>query len=465
MQLLVLRARSSCALCRSKLPPRTEAWQRADAGDVICVTCERMERAADTPPAPAAVQGPPPVTPPPVERAVEPVAVEPVAVALPPVEPVEPVAVEPVEVAPPPVEPVAVEPPPVARSARPASTTARVAKTRVPKTRVPKAPTSKTRVLKASEPRTRVPKESVPKASAPKAPASPVSSVQAAGPTDEDQVGGPAPADAPTPAAGQAPPSVPVHHASPVPVAIEPAGDAATADRAPQDPGSSKVALLRPSAAAGPTDIPRADNVFDRVLVTPGEVPTLDPAMALPIRRGDVGEGRVGQTLEGARIQGLEVLHGVRLTAGTGVIDHLVVSANGLWVVGAVPVLDGRLERRDLGDWFNADPRLFVADDDRSELVAVVRRQVEAATAVLARGSFSDIPVRGVLCFGSVQPGWVKQPFVLDGVSVTWRSKLVEPMLSPVLVDLRSRTALLHALAASVVASDGAAGDPSRQVG
>lgn len=179
----------------------------------------------------------------------------------------------------------------------------------------------------------------------------------------------------------------------------------------------------------------------------------LDPSLARPLDRGDMGEGRVGQTLEESRIQGLEVLHGLQFSPAASPVDHLVVAVNGVWVVHAVPALEGRLERRDLGDWFDADPRLHIADEDRSALVTVVRGQVEAVTAVLAGSSFSDIPIRGVLCFGSVQPGWVSEPFVIDRISVTWRGRLVEPMLDPVLVDLRSRTALLHALAAAVLST------------
>ena len=52
---------------------------------------------------------------------------------------------------------------------------------------------------------------------------------------------------------------------------------------------------------------------------------------------------------------------------------------------------------------------------------------------ILASGPFAAVSIRPVVCFGTVPPGWVQQPFVVDGVSVTWRNHLVEPMLDPVL--------------------------------
>ena len=145
------------------------------------------------------------------------------------------------------------------------------------------------------------------------------------------------------------------------------------------------------------------------------------------------------------------MIHGLRIESGMRAIDHLVVAVNGLWVVDAVDVLGGKLERRDEGDWFTADPRLHIGGTDHTELVASVREKVEAITRLLVRTDFTDIPVRGVLCFGSVQPGWITEPFVLDGVAITWRRKLVEPMLEPVLIDQNSRSALLNLLVSARV--------------
>ena len=50
MELVVLRARAVCESCRSKLPPRTEAWWDAEARRAVCVTCERYDRLEATAP-------------------------------------------------------------------------------------------------------------------------------------------------------------------------------------------------------------------------------------------------------------------------------------------------------------------------------------------------------------------------------------------------------------------------------
>lgn len=164
--------------------------------------------------------------------------------------------------------------------------------------------------------------------------------------------------------------------------------------------------------------------------------------------RGDMGEGRVGQTIEAARIHGLEVLHGFDLASGVRPIDHLVIAVNGIWVIRSRDTLTGRLERRDLGDWFSADPRLFVDDEDSTYLVDETGRQVEALRARLGPTPFGDVMIRGVVCYGTAPAGWVSDPFDIAGVRVTWRNLLVEPMLDPVMIDETSLRRLTVILAA-----------------
>lgn len=164
--------------------------------------------------------------------------------------------------------------------------------------------------------------------------------------------------------------------------------------------------------------------------------------MAEVLDRGDMGEGRIGQMLEAARIHGIEVLHGLRMGSAQVVVDHLVIAANGVWVVHAVPALDGKLERRDLGDWFTSDQRLYISDLDRSDLLTASQRQTSEVASLLQTSEFEAVVVRGVLCFETVQPGWVTAPFVLDGTTVTWRRHLVEPMLTPVILGTEIRQSL-----------------------
>ena len=163
------------------------------------------------------------------------------------------------------------------------------------------------------------------------------------------------------------------------------------------------------------------------------------------VERGDPGDSPVGRALEMARASGIEVLHDLSVAPGE-MIDHLVLAVNGLWVIRSEATLDGPLERRDLGDWFTADPRLYVGETDRSDLVDDARDRAVTLRRFLASTSFADIPVRPVVTFGDVPAGWVTEPFSLAGVSVTWGSGLVEPMLDPVMVDNVTRAQLLQVL-------------------
>lgn len=202
--------------------------------------------------------------------------------------------------------------------------------------------------------------------------------------------------------------------------------------------------LLGPAAPSPFTAAPRAVSHGLTIRRGAGSAGSReDPVSAeTELDRGDMGEGRVGQTIEAARIHGLEVLHGFDVASGVHPIDHLVIAVNGIWVVRAQDVLTGRLERRDLGDWFSADPRLFVKDEDATHLIDETRRQVDALRARLGPTSFGDVTVRGVVCFGTAPAGWVSDPFDIANVKVTWRNLLVEPMLDPVTLDDDARLRL-----------------------
>jgi len=164
------------------------------------------------------------------------------------------------------------------------------------------------------------------------------------------------------------------------------------------------------------------------------------------VERGPIDDSPVTRVLEAARIHGLEVLHGIELD-GVDRIDHLIVAVNGIWVVQEERTLTGLLDKRDLGDWFTADARLYIGEHDRTDLVVETRDRAEALRRFLAPTPHFEVPSRPVVCFGDVAPGWVTEPFVLGGVSVTWRTHLVEPMLDPVLLDRDTRSELVHLFA------------------
>ncbi|HEX3089746.1 MAG TPA: nuclease-related domain-containing protein [Ilumatobacteraceae bacterium] len=106
-------------------------------------------------------------------------------------------------------------------------------------------------------------------------------------------------------------------------------------------------------------------------------------------------------------------------------IDHIVIAPSGVWVIEANEC-DGKIERRDVGGWFKVDERLYVAGKDRTGLVDGIDRQVMAVEQVLAKDGLDQIPVHAALCFVNSDWGWFAKPFSLNGVWVTWASKLTE---------------------------------------
>lgn len=118
-----------------------------------------------------------------------------------------------------------------------------------------------------------------------------------------------------------------------------------------------------------------------------------------------------------------------RKVPGTKVhIDHIVIAPSGVWVVDAYEY-DGKVERRDIGGWFNVDERLYVAGNDRTGLVDGIDRQVMAVERVLAKEGLDLIPVHAALCFVNSEWGRFAKPFSLSGVWVTWATKLTELVL------------------------------------
>lgn len=159
---------------------------------------------------------------------------------------------------------------------------------------------------------------------------------------------------------------------------------------------------------------------------------------------GAVGEEKLGAALD-ALCPDVRVLHDRRVPRSTANIDHLAVTANGVWVIDAKRYT-GRVATVDKGGWFRTDIRLTVGGRDRTKLIAGVHKQVAHVKDGLA-SQFADVPVHGVLCFIDAEWGLFSKPFTLDGVFVTWgkalRQRLQEPgPLDPDRVDaIHSRLA------------------------
>lgn len=498
MPVTALRARALCSGCESRLPPRTDAWWDEETRTATCLSCARAMGLLE-------VHAPPVLTPDPAPAvpAAEPVP-EPVTEASTDVaEPAEPAA--PDGDAHPTVAPAAIEPDAGAEPAAiepDASAEPDAAPADAPEPELPARDALPLRgVVRPLRPSTRPPQSSSgtvirrrtqdpsaePAANLTSEPGTDDGTGSGAAATDRrpplpprEQVTALRPSRKPTsePAAGRRFPSEGAT-AIEAEEQIDPAADEAAADEAnaaPPTPPLRRADALPPDddAEDGATDGTDADGeaadgtepeprhvqsaadligrlrAVQRTTVRPAprRGPLVVERPEAVADRGEIDDTRVTQTLEAARIHGVEVLHH-RPVAADREIDHLVIAVNGIWTVVEQEKLTGPLDKRDLGDWFTADARLFIGDEDRTDLIESARAQAEAVRLVLADGPFATVPVRPVVCFGTVPPGWVREPFVVGGVSVTWRNHLVEPMLDPVLLDRDARHQLIELLVAA----------------
>jgi hypothetical protein len=139
--------------------------------------------------------------------------------------------------------------------------------------------------------------------------------------------------------------------------------------------------------------------------------------------RGAEGEELVGRLIDDAVGTDGVVLHDRRLPGSRSNLDHLVVGANGVWVIDTKHY-HGRLARRRVGGWFTSREVLTVGRRDESQLVVSARRQLAAVESATGPG----VPVRAALCFTGVERPLLARPFVMDGVLVTWPRALVRAL-------------------------------------
>lgn len=139
---------------------------------------------------------------------------------------------------------------------------------------------------------------------------------------------------------------------------------------------------------------------------------TPEPQSTKAWDQGAKGEELVGARLDRLREQGIGILHD-RKIRGRGNIDHLAVTAGGVWVIDTKRYA-GRPQLKTEGGLFQPrTERLMVAGRDRDKLVAGVQTQVDHV-----RQALSDVPVLGVLCFVSADWPLIGGSFVTRGIQV-----------------------------------------------
>ncbi len=136
---------------------------------------------------------------------------------------------------------------------------------------------------------------------------------------------------------------------------------------------------------------------------------------------GAVGEERLGARLDSLASESIAVLHDRRIPGTKANIDHVAITAAGIWVIDAKRY-KGRPELKIEGGILR--PRVemvLVGRRDCTKLVDGVLKQID-----LVREVVGDLPIKGALCF--VEADWplIGGAFTTRDVHVLWPKRLAK---------------------------------------
>ena len=135
---------------------------------------------------------------------------------------------------------------------------------------------------------------------------------------------------------------------------------------------------------------------------------------------GAAGEERLGKGLDRLAWDTVRLLHDRRIPKSRANIDHLAVTASGVYVIDAKKYR-GRPHLKVEGGLFRPrEERLLVGSRDCTKLVEGVLKQVDVVRELLD----IEVPVHGVLCF--VEADWplIGGAFTTRGVRALWPRRL-----------------------------------------
>ena len=148
---------------------------------------------------------------------------------------------------------------------------------------------------------------------------------------------------------------------------------------------------------------------------------------------GAVGEERLGARLDSLVSDSIAVLHDRRIPGSKANIDHIAITAAGVWVIDAKRY-KGRPDLKIKGGILRPRvEKLLVGRRDCTKLVDGVLKQVD-----LVREVVGDVPVTGALCF--VEADWplIGGAFTTGGVHVLWSKRLARLMVAEGSVDVQA---------------------------
>lgn len=162
-------------------------------------------------------------------------------------------------------------------------------------------------------------------------------------------------------------------------------------------------------------------------------------------KQGAAGERAVAERLAQLEPDGVLALHDRRIPGSRANIDHVSVSAAGVFVIDAKR-WSGKVEVRDVSRLFEpADERLYAAGRDRSKAIDGLVRQITVVRSML--DGLPPVPVRGILAITGAQfPLLDLRGFELDGIRIGNLEHMVRLLRTDGALTEPARRALLDRL-------------------
>lgn len=164
---------------------------------------------------------------------------------------------------------------------------------------------------------------------------------------------------------------------------------------------------------------------------------------------GALGEERLGRGLDRIASDSLRLLHDRRIPKSKANIDHVAVTASGVYVIDAKKYRGRPHLKIDGGLFRPRVERLLVGSRDCTKLVDGVLKQVDVVRQLLEPG----VPVHGVLCF--VEADWplLGGSFTTRDVHSLWPKKLYPTLQAQGPLTAQAIAAIHRTLAQALPAS------------
>ena len=159
---------------------------------------------------------------------------------------------------------------------------------------------------------------------------------------------------------------------------------------------------------------------------------------------GALGEERLGKGLDALGSVTLRLLHDRRIPGSRANIDHLAVTASGVYVIDAKRYRGRPHLKVEGGILGPRVERLLVGSRDCTKVVDGVLKQVDVVRALLE----VDVPVHGVLCFVDADWPLIGGAFTTRSVQALWPKKLYPqlqaegPLTAEVIAEIHRTLAL-----------------------